>query len=473
MENTTLWPALGGLASVLLVKLYQNSKKRQDRSGLGVAHPSSSMDIYRHCVYLDYNATTPIWPEVMEAMKPFSLTCFGNPSSPHIYAAPCKNAVNTARNHISNLINSPDPSCIVVTSCGSESDNRAIDIALYNYSLRSTNNSELPHIITCSIEHPAVLEYLNYLKNEGKISLSVVGVSVDGIVSPDDIRSALQPNTALVTVMHSNNEVGTVQPINAIATLIREFNEANCTAVLFHSDAAQSMGKIPVDVQRDGTDMLTIVGHKFGAPKGIAALYLRPGVNVRPLLFGGGQEGGRRAGTENVMLMAGLGEAARIAQAEWRGTIAHMLTLRMRLIRILQEELGGLESGKFLRFNGPVEAYQLNYIATVLHEVVCGTRTENIFPVLPNTVNVSFRGVRAAKLMPTLIDKVACSAGTTCHAVHSSDAVSAVLCAMQLPREYGIGTLRLSFGRHTTEDEVVRAGYIIARSVKVLSIKKD
>lgn len=275
-------------------------------SQVGLSHKYTQCSELSKCIYLDYNATTPIFAEVAEAMEPYLWKCFGNPSSPHVFGKPCHDAVEVARAQVAVLIGANDPRRIIFTSCGSESDNRAIDIALHHYStstgLRLDSNgnaSPLPHIVTSAIEHPAILNYLRALFKQGRIDLSVIPVSSTGIVDIETLLKSLRPTTALVTVMHSNNEVGTIQPIRTIAESIRAYNRLHDCDILFHTDAAQSMGKgLPVDCRSlGGVDMITLVGHKFGAPKGIAALYVASYVRLNPLLYGGGQEYGLRAGT--------------------------------------------------------------------------------------------------------------------------------------------------------------------------------
>ena len=511
---------------------------------LGTMHPSMKLSKYGGCIYLDYNATTPIFPEVSKVMEPFTLECFGNPSSSHVFSAPCKEAVKVARRHVQRLVNAVSPDDIIFTSCGTESDNRAIDIALHAYRVNQKNEgNDIPHVVTCSIEHPAVLNYLKMLENQEKIAVTILPVDEEGTVLPDEVQGALTKNTALVTIMHSNNEVGTIQPIQAIANVIKQFNlrekapGAEGNLVLFHSDAAQSLGKVTVDVEVLGVDLLTIVGHKFGAPKGIAALcianrsrYLITGLDGAPLLVGGGQEYGTRGGTENVLLIAALGEAARIARVEAVATLFHLLRLKRRLIASLkagcvQAGLGGTNE-RFLRFNGPerssddveitsdlsllemilkeptnnprVGKYdtsegELRAVATtedwMKYEESCkyedGEDDEDLDAIkrpkvfsamsgtlveqLPNTVSVSFKNVRTQHLMPLLLSKVACSAGSACHSeAASGDVLSPVLAAMRVPAEYGRGTLRLSFGRHTTEEEIDTAASHIVGCVKLL-----
>jgi hypothetical protein len=276
--------------------------------GVGQAHPYSRLPEYKGCVYLDYNATTPVFPEATAAMIPYLTTSFGNPSSSHIFSAPCREALRTARSQVGALVNARDSSKeIYFTSCGTESDNRAVDIALHHFTQfkkkqlaeRGVNMSvTLPHVVTCKTEHPAVICYLRILVLEQKIRMTVLPVDAEGFVSAEAVQKALTPNTALVTLMHSNNEVGTIHPLKEIAQAVRQYNQQmrGEACVLLHSDAAQSLGKVLVDVQSLDLDMLTIVGHKFGAPKGVAALYMRQGIEAPPMLVGGGQERGLRSG---------------------------------------------------------------------------------------------------------------------------------------------------------------------------------
>jgi cysteine desulfurase len=255
---------------------------------------SSGFESLAGCIYCDYNATTPIYPEVFQAMEPYLTKCFGNPSSSHAYGQLAKTAVITGRKLVADAVNAK-PEDIYFVSCGSEADNRCIDIAIHNFYL-THDASSIPQIITSSIEHPAILCYLRTMQLKKKLELKVVPVDSQGFVSLTEFENALSPNVALVTIMHSNNEIGTIEPIRAMSKIIRRYNKKANTNILFHTDAAQSIGKVVVDVNALDVDMLTIVGHKFGAPKGIAALYVRNGVNICQFLIGGSQEKGFRAG---------------------------------------------------------------------------------------------------------------------------------------------------------------------------------
>ena len=228
--------ALLGLTSAYVAKVVYDGQKHgevegdESSSSPGSAHPA--MAKYGGCVYLDYNATTPIWPEVSSAMRPFTLQCFGNPSSSHVFSAPCKEAVKVARRHVQHLVNASSPEAILFTSCGTESDNRAIDIALHAYHAQKPRKGDThpPHVVTCAVEHPAILMYLKMLESQERLTLTTLPVDEEGFVLPEDVQSALTKNTALVTIMHSNNEVGTIQPIQAISNVIKQYNTRYMTA---------------------------------------------------------------------------------------------------------------------------------------------------------------------------------------------------------------------------------------------------
>jgi cysteine desulfurase len=311
--SSTLGVAVGifGLFVGWQLERTRRIRRLHHSSGIGSRHAAALLKPNAGCIYLDYNATSPIFPEVSAAVIPFVTNCFGNPSSPHVFAAPCREAIAKSRWAVGILVNAPSSEkTIYFTSCGSESDNRAVDIALHHFDTRHNSHpyregkgkaadaTITPRVVTCKIEHPAILLYLEHLHRLQQIDLVVLPVNAEGFVSPSDIEANLTINTALVTIMHSNNEVGSIQPIAEISKRIREFNLKHAANILFHSDAAQSLGKVKVDVQALGVDMLTIVGHKFGAPKGVAALYVSESVrwSGAPMLIGGGQERGMRAG---------------------------------------------------------------------------------------------------------------------------------------------------------------------------------
>jgi cysteine desulfurase len=358
-------------------------------------------------VYLDYNATTPVDPVVAEAMLPYIKTHFGNPSSSHSFGAEAKRAVEKARKQIADLIQcSVDE--IIFTSGGSESNNYAIRGAAYAY--RNKGN----HIITSSVEHPAVSEVCSFLEKNG-FKITYLPVDESGMVDPQSVIDSITPQTILITVMHANNEVGTIQPITEIGKIAREHG------IIFHSDCAQSVGKIPVNVKEMNVDLLSIAGHKFYAPKGIGALYIRSGVNLEKLIYGAGHEMNLRAGTENVIEIVGLGEAGRMISEKLPVYSAHLKKMRDRLE-------GGLKN-KFptLRING--------------HHL----------QKLPNTLSISFRGLEANTIVSELVN-VAVSAGAACHSDKID--ISPTLKAMNVPVEDAMGTIRLSAGRFTTAEEI-------------------
>lgn len=326
-------------------------------------HPLEAHDsTYGGCIYMDYNATTPVYTEVYESMIPYLTQYFGNPSSSHVFGPTAKRAIELARLQVAKLISCTAPyDEIIFTGCGTESDNRAIDIAIHQYlkerdlNMRTCPESQLPEIVTSPIEHPAVLCYLRQLKAEGRINFKIIPVNSEGIVTLSEVEKALTKNTAMVTIMHSNNEVGTLQPIRAISHVITSFNKREKTKILFHSDAAQSVGKIPIDVHFLGVDMLTLVGHKYGAPKGIAILYARRNTvtDIPGMLVGGGQEKGRRGGTENVPYIVGLGTASAYASSHLLENIVHLLSLKLHFLSLLQTTLQNQGWLHLVKFNGP------------------------------------------------------------------------------------------------------------------------
>ncbi len=361
-------------------------------------------------IYLDYNATTPIDPAVAAAMQPFLTEGWGNPSSTHWYGVQAKQAVEQARSRVADLLGCR-PDEVVFTSGGSESNNWAIKGSAY--ALRDKGN----HIITSAIEHPAVVEVCRYLESVG-FQVTWLPVSEHGRVSVESVRDAIIPGTILITIMHANNEVGTIQPIDEIAELAKE------NGIRFHTDAAQSVGKIPVRVEQLGVDLLSLAGHKLYAPKGIGALYVRSGTDLARLIHGADHERGMRAGTENVLEMVGLGKACELAGERLGADMEHARRMRDRLWSGLSENLPEV------RLNGHPE-----------HR-------------LPNTLSVGFRGVEANILLSELTG-VAASAGAACHTDRVD--LSAVLEAMHVPMDYAMGTVRFSTGRFTRPDEIDQA----------------
>lgn len=373
-------------------------------------------------IYLDYNATTPHAPEVIEAMRPYLEEYFGNPSSSHWYGRKTREAVEAARSQVAALLNCT-PAEVLFTSGGTESNNHAIrGVAL-------ARRGHGKHIITSQIEHPAVTGVCERLKQDG-FEITYLPVDGHGLVSASDVETAIRPETILITLMHANNEVGTIQPIEEVAAL------AQARGIVFHTDAAQSAGKIPTDVRALGVDLLSIAGHKLYAPKGVGALYIRKGTALERFMEGAGQEGGRRPGTENVLEVVGLGKACEIAHRDLAANREHMRRMRHRL------EAGLLERVAYLSVNG--------------HP---GNR-------LPNTLSASVEGLDAGAVLTAIEDRVAASAGAACHSGHVH--VSHVLQAMRIPEEWARGTIRFSTGRMTSEEDIDTAVAVVADAAERL-----
>ncbi len=367
-------------------------------------------------IYLDYNATTPVDPEVVRAMRPFLEEEFGNPSSAYGAGIRAKRAVETARSQVAALLHCR-PGEIVFTSGGTESNNHAIrGIAL-------ANRDRGRHIVTSAIEHPAVLEVCRYLERHG-FTTTRLPVDETGLVDPGQVEEAVTNETVLISIMHANNEVGTIEPIGEISKIARK------RGIPFHTDAAQSAGKIETDVEALGVDLLTIAGHKLYAPKGIGALYVREGTVLEKFMHGAGQERGFRPGTENVPFIAGLGKACEMAFQDLESYGRLMKKSRDLLVHALSSALGD-----GVRLNGHPEKR------------------------LPNTASLGFRGREATVLLAGLFDRVSVSAGAACHS--GDTAVSPVLEAMKVPADFARGTLRFSTGRFTTEATIERAAKIV------------
>ncbi len=361
-------------------------------------------------IYLDYNATTPIDPRVADAMLPFLYDHFGNPSSSHAYGIAAKKGIEHARRQVAEMLGCGAEE-IIFTSGGSEANNLAIKGTAF--AQRNSGN----HIITTAIEHPAVLEVCAYLETQG-FKVTYVAVDDQGQVDLDELEKAITPDTILISVMHANNEVGTIQPVKQIAKIAHRHN------IQLHTDAAQSIGKIPVRVDELDVDLLSIAGHKLYAPKGIGALYIRTGTELEKIMHGAEHEGNLRAGTENVLEIAGLGQACELVSQNLEEYTQHMAAMRDRL----QEKL--LNEFPWARINGSMEQR------------------------LPNTLNISFRNIEANTILSEL-SAVAASAGAACHAEQVD--VSHVLEAMQVPLDYAMGTIRFTVGRMTTANEIDQA----------------
>ncbi|PYU57212.1 MAG: cysteine desulfurase NifS [Acidobacteria bacterium] len=393
-------------------------------------------------VYLDFNATTPVEPEVLDAMLPFFSTEFGNAASIHTFGQKSRAAVETAREKVAALIGAR-PQEIVFTSGGTESDNHAIFGVVLQPLLQARSEVEGSvahgavrsgeigrHIITTAIEHEAVLNACQALEKEG-VAVTYLPTDHEGQIDLEELRRAIRPETILITVMHANNELGTIQPLEEIGRLAAEAD------VYLHTDAVQSAGKIPIDVNALGVDLLSLSGHKLYAPKGIGALYVRGGTRLRQLLYGGHHQRGFRPGTENVAGIVGFGKAAEIARKSLRETAQRVSTLRDKL-----------EQG-------------------LLHRVPQSRVNGGAAPRTPNTANLVFPGVEGEALLIALdLRGLACSTGAAC----SSGAVepSHVLTAIGLPPEDARASLRFSLGRHTTSADLDFALNVVPAAVAQL-----
>ena len=376
-------------------------------------------------IYFDNNATTRVAPEVLEAMLPFYGETFGNPSSVHRFGQEAKAALDRARHQVASLIGA-DPNEIVFTSGGTESDNLAIR------GLIESSAGAKKHIITTQIEHHAVLHTCQALQKNG-VQVTYLAVDGKGRVDPLEIRSSIRPDTLLVSVMHSNNEIGTIQPLGDIAEIASEHN------IHFHTDAVQAAGKVPLDVNALGVDLLSIAGHKFHAPKGIGALYVRKGTSLRPLIYGGGHERSRRAGTENVPQIAGLGMAAELAVTQLAERWQNMASLRDYFESKVIEKIPGVS------VNGDPD-----------HRI-------------PNTSNLRFEDVEAEAMVITLdLSGVACSTGSACSS--GSIEPSHVLLALGHSSEQAFNSIRFSFSRYTTQEEVEEVVNMLPAMVRRLRL---
>jgi cysteine desulfurase len=369
-------------------------------------------------IYLDYNASTPIDPAVAAAMRPLLEEAYGNPSSGHWASAPAKSALENARGRVASLLGCASDE-VLFTSGGSEANNLAIKGLFFRRGGRPS------HAITCRIEHPATIEPCRFLERLGA-KVTYVPVDGTGLVDPDDIRKAITPDTFLISIMHANNEVGTIQPIPEIAKIAREHG------IPIHTDAAQSVGKIATRVDELGVDLLSVAGHKLYAPKGIGVLYVRREIEIEPLIHGAGHESGRRAGTESALLAVALCTACEIAQP-WVGTPG-VMQLRDLFWERLRAAFG-------------------NRIALNGHPRLR----------LPNTRNVSFVGRVGADILARM-PEVAASTGSACHAGEVT--LSPVLNALGIAPEVGMGAIRFSLGRGTTQDEIEA---VVIRLTKMLA----
>ncbi|MDP2336578.1 MAG: cysteine desulfurase family protein [Bacteroidota bacterium] len=379
----------------------------------------------KHPIYLDYNATTPVDPEVAKEMIPYIESFYGNPSSSYSIGRSNREAVEKARAQVAKLINCQADE-IYFTSCATESNNLAIK------GIAWANSDKGRHIITSAIEHPAVMEVCKYLSSQG-FEITWLPVDHSGRIGPKDVENAIRKDTILITIMHANNEVGTIQPISEIGSIARQKN------IVFHTDASQSVGKIETDVDKLGVDLLTIAGHKLYAPKGIGALYIRQGTPIENLMHGGGHEKGIRPGTENVIHTVGLGKACEVAMRDFKKNQHNMQVSRDRLLDGLVSQLGNK-----VHVNG------------------------NLGNCLPNTLSVAFENISAHALASFISSDVLISTGSACHSGETT--ISSVLQAMNLDFRTAAATVRISTGKKTTEEEIDFAVEVLVNAVKKLSL---
>jgi len=360
-------------------------------------------------IYLDNNATTSVAPQVYEAMKPFLTEEYGNPSSMHAFGGKIKKNIDSARASVANLIGANDVNEIIFTSCGTESDNTAIIGTLRSY-------PDKKHIITTKVEHPAVLSLCKYLETQG-YRLTYLDVNTDGLLDLNELKSAIDYDTAIISIMHANNETGVLFPIDEIAEIAR------LRGVVFHTDAVQSTGKINLDMKKIPVDLLSLSGHKLHASKGVAALYVRKGTRFSPFLIGGHQEQGRRGGTENVASIVGLGVACELAKKNMNEEIVRVKNLRDKL------EGGIVEKISNVRVNGHKEKR------------------------LPNTTNIGFEFIEGESILLKLDEKgIAASSGSAC--TSGSLMPSHVLRAMGIPFTFIQGSIRFSLSRYNREEDI-------------------
>jgi cysteine desulfurase len=375
--------------------------------------------LVKDMIYMDHNGTTPIDSAAVKAMRRVMEEDFGNPSSAYFFGKRAKELVEEARSDLASLLGC-DPDEVIFTSGGSESNNMVLK------GIIDLGKPGAFHIITSAVEHPAILNPVLFLMELG-VEITILPVDRLGQVNPDDVRKALRPQTALISLMLANNETGTLQPVKDVVRIGRE------NGIPVHTDAAQAVGKLPFKVRDLGVDFLTVAGHKLYGPKGIGALFMKRGRNLTPLIHGASQEMGKRAGTENTILAVGLGKACRVAEERIEEDVLHSKTLRDRLESLLFQNLDPLT------LNGhPSDR-------------------------LPNTLNVSVPGIEGAKILEGIPSLMA-STGAACH--DRSVKLSHVLAAMGVPPEVGMGALRLTVGRSNTMDQIERAAHLIIERVR-------
>jgi len=378
---------------------------------------------FQRRVYMDHAATTPVDPEVVEAMVPYFTEIYGNASSLHSFGREAHNAMEEARSRVARLINA-HPEEIIFTAGGTESDNIAIKGAAY------ANRSKGDHIITSTIEHPAVLETCRSLEKQG-FKVSYIPVDKNGLIELESLRKAVTERTTLITIMHANNEIGTIEPMEEIAEI------AGSKDVIFHSDAVQSAGKIPIDVKEIGIDLLSISAHKIYGPKGIGALYVKKGTHLEPIIHGGGHERGLRSSTENIPGIVGLGKAAELAKTRMSKDTADLTNLRDQLIEATLSD---------------IEESYLN-----------GHPTKR----LPNNAHFRFTGIEGEALILNLDEKgIAASTGSACSSKKLLP--SHVLMAIGLNEVQAHGSLRLTLGRENTKEDIEYVHQVLPETVKKL-----
>jgi len=373
-------------------------------------------------IYLDYNATTPIAPSVLEAMNPFLTGHYGNSSSAHALGRAATEAIADARSKVAGVL-ACDAEEMVFTSGGTEANNMAIKGVMFRYTPGDA------HLIISQIEHPAIAVSAEFLQRMG-YDVTEIACDADGVVQPEEVAAAIRPDTRLVSIMHANNETGVIQPINEISLLCKARN------ILFHTDASQSVGKVPTFVQDLGVDMLTMAAHKFYGPKGVGALYVKSGLSLEGLLHGGNQEGGYRAGTENTPYIVAMGQAAHLAVNGLDESSAGMARLRERLLKQLVEAIPGIEVN-----GGEVDR-------------------------LPNTLSLSFPNVNGAEMLARLPELCA-STGAACHSTGNIESTTLSAMGKSLPQI--AGTIRLSCGWYTSQDEIDRAASLLIDAWENLS----
>ncbi|RLN69086.1 hypothetical protein BBJ29_000719 [Phytophthora kernoviae] len=406
-------------------------------------------------VYLDYNATTPVEPAVLQALLPYLGSHFGNASSSYALGQQAKQAVATARAQVASMLKAEDPSEIVFLSGGTES----INYAIKGSALAAKRNSGRSHIITSCVEHVAVLETCKWLETQG-FQVTYLPVDHFGCVRVQDVLDALNPETCLVSIMLANNEVGSLQPVADISRTVRRYaqDENKRLPILVHTDASQAIGKVRVNVEELSVDLLTVAGHKLYAPKGVGALYIRDGTEVDTIIHGASQESGRRGGTENVALDVALGQACALVEKNLHGYAVVMQEIRAFLLEQIQKHCS---------------------LANVSYQV-------NGHPELslPNTLSISFENINATRLLDLIeADGVYASAGSACHSFKQGSSedkqadpasqdehitISHVLAAMRVAPDFAKGTLRLSVGRSTTQEEVLHAANAIHKAIQQL-----